>query len=96
MNYFAVHYRYPAESEDIARVRPVHREFLATLKEQGALVGSGPFLDNTGGALIIIRLPEPATCADAEQLMDKDPFTLEGVLDGREIREWNPVLNVFS
>lgn len=96
MNYFAVSYRYPADSEAIASTRPIHREFLGSLKEKGQLVGSGPFLDSDGGALIIIRLPETATVADATELMDKDPFHTEGVLDGRDIRPWNPVLNVFS
>lgn len=96
MAYFAVTYRYPAASEEIAATRPVHREFLGELKEQGILVGSGPFLDEEGGALIIIRLSEDATVAEATRLMDQDPFQTAGLLDGRSIRPWNPVLNVFS
>lgn len=96
MNYFAITYNYPADSEAIATTRPVHREFLSNLKDKGILVGSGPFLDSDGGALIIIRLPEAATVEDARELMDNDPFHIEGVLDGRSIRPWNPVLNVFS
>lgn len=96
MNYFAITYSYPADSEAIATTRPVHREFLGGLKDKGILVGSGPFLDSDGGALILIRLPEDATIADATALMDGDPFHTEGVLDGRTIRPWNPVLNVLS
>lgn len=94
MNHFAVLYRYPAGDENIARVRPTHREFLKELLDEGILVGSGPFEE--GDALIIIRLPEGSTVADAEALMDKDPYTLEGVLPGREIFAWTPVLNVFG
>ncbi|NLF15756.1 MAG: hypothetical protein GX595_00645 [Lentisphaerae bacterium] len=94
MNYYAVTYRYPEGDEDIARVRPTHREFLQSLLADGTLVGSGPYAG--GDALIIIRLPEGSTIADAEALMDKDPYRLEGVLPGREIKEWTPVLNVFE
>lgn len=96
MNYFAVSYSYPADSEAIASIRPIHREFLGALKDQGILVGSGPFLDQDGGALIIIRLPEGTTVVEATELMDKDPFHTESALDGRSIRPWNPVLNVFN
>ncbi|MDU0477906.1 YciI family protein [Staphylococcus chromogenes] len=96
MNYFCVNYFYPADSAEIAATRPVHREFLGSLKEQGILVGSGPFLDEDGGALIIIRLEESATLDDAIQLMSKDPFQQQGVLDAVKIRPWNPVMNVFA
>ena len=95
MKYFAVSYQYPDGAEDIVRLRPAHREWLATLLDAGRLVASGPHTDGAGGALIIIRLPETAALRDAEELMDDDPFTREGVLAGREIREWNPVLNIF-
>lgn len=96
MKHFAVFYDYPANSPEIAEIRPTHREFLAELKAAGKLVGSGPFEDADGGALIIIRLENEATVADAEALMDQDPFTRRGALLGRKIRPWNPVLNVFS
>jgi uncharacterized protein len=95
MKYFAVHYQYPHEAPEIVALRPRHREWLATLAGAGQLVGSGPYTDGEGSALIIIRLPETATVRDAEELMDNDPFTRENALPGRTIREWNPVLNVF-
>ncbi|GAB3696618.1 YciI family protein [Corynebacterium nasicanis] len=95
MKHFAVHYQYPEGSADIVRLRPEHRAWLASLLDVGRLVASGPYTDGSGGALIVIRLPETATLHDAAELMDQDPFTREGVLAGREIREWNPVLNVF-
>ncbi|QGU04847.1 YciI family protein [Corynebacterium comes] len=95
MKYFAVHYQYANEAPEIVALRPAHREWLATLGAVDQLVGSGPYTDGQGGALIIIRLPETATISDAEEIMDNDPFTREKALAGRTIREWNPVLNVF-
>ncbi|MBZ8177993.1 hypothetical protein GSS88_09375 [Corynebacterium sp. 3HC-13] len=96
MNYFAVLYHYAADSERIAAIRPEHREFLGELLNQGIVVGSGPYTDGNGGALIIIRLPESATAEDAAELMNRDPFHLKGALSGRDIRPWNPVLNIFG
>ncbi|AKK11309.1 YciI family protein [Corynebacterium uterequi] len=95
MTYFAVHYTYADGDPDIARVRPDHRVFLGKLKEEGKLVASGPYVDGHGSALILLQLDDTATVDDALKLMDHDPYTVEGVLDGREIREWSPVLKVF-
>lgn len=95
MKYFAVQYLYPNEDPAVVALRPEHREWLAGLGAADQLVGSGPFIDGQGDALIIIRLPDTATLRDAEELMDQDPFNRDQVLAGRHIREWNPVLNVF-
>lgn len=95
MNYFAVHYSYADGAEAVVALRPEHREFLKTLRDEGTLVASGPYTDGGGSALILLRLPESATVADAEALMNQDPFHRDRVLDGRTIRAWNPVLNIF-
>lgn len=96
MTYFAVTYTYSPDSDDIVNLRPVHREFIGSLKEDGQIVGSGPFTDGEGGALIIIELEDGATLVDAEALMNKDPFHVEGALDNRSIRMWNPVIKAFG
>lgn len=96
MTIFAITYTYPADSPKIAEIRPHHREFLRALKDEGKLIGSGPFTDGDGGALIVISLSDGATIADAESLMDQDPFQQEKALTGRTFQTWNPVLNVFG
>ncbi|MCS4536338.1 YciI family protein [Corynebacterium sp. HS2168-gen11] len=100
MTHFAILYSYDPNSPLIAEIRPAHREFLGKLKEDGILVGSGPFTDGDGGALIVIRLSDTATLADAQALMDQDPFFTGGALgegnDNRQFNTWNPVLNVFQ
>lgn len=96
MNVFVIEYTYCSDLSLVEQVRPKHREFLAKLKEEGKLVGSGPYTDAQGGALIIIRLPEPATVADAEELMAADPYLAHDALAERVFRPWNPVLNVFQ
>lgn len=96
MTYFAVTYTYSPDSEEIINLRPTHREFVAELHEKGQIVGSGPFTDGEGGALIVIELEDGSTLADAEALMNRDPFHTENVLENRSIRVWNPVTKVFG
>lgn len=56
MTVFAVEYTYDtARTDDLAAMRPRHREFLAGLVEAGSLVASGPWLDNAApGALLLV------------------------------------------
>ena len=96
MSIFAVVYHYPADSEKIANVRPKHREFIAGLKSEGKIIGSGPFTDGSGGALITLRLDDAATLDDVRALMNSDPFYVEGALTGRSFHTWNPVMNSFD
>ena len=96
MTYFAVTYTYRPDSEEIINLRPTHREFISGLKDEGQSLGSGPFTDGEGGALIIIELEDGSTLADAENLMNNDPFHSGGALENRSIRIWNPVINIFA
>lgn len=96
MTYYAVTYSYSPDNEAIPTHRPAHREFIAALKEEGKIVGSGPFTDGEGGALIIIELPDGSTLVDAADLMNADPFHEQGLLAGRTIRQWNPVIKTFG
>jgi uncharacterized protein len=77
--------------EDVARrqeVRPTHREYLRSLLDQGKLVQSGPFTDDSG-ALIIYEADD---ISEAQVLLSNDPFALNGIIVGAEIKEWNVVL----
>ncbi|WP_368668358.1 YciI family protein, partial [Klebsiella michiganensis] len=51
MNTFVILYHYAPDSQKILEIRPQHREFLKALKDEGKLIGSGPFTDGQGGAL---------------------------------------------
>lgn len=95
MAVFAVEYHYTPDSELITKIRPEHRAFLSKLKDEGKLIGSGPYTDGAGGALIVIRLAD-GTLDDAKELMNHDPFHLQHALDNRVFHTWNPVLNIFG
>ena len=87
MKYAAV-IEYAQDREKVERVRPVHRQYLAGLKERGQLAASGPFADGSG-ALIVYE----AESADAaEALLKGDPFHHEGVFVRWQLRPWNVVM----
>ncbi|QWW20525.1 hypothetical protein I6B53_05555 [Schaalia sp. 19OD2882] len=90
MAVFAVEYVYdPSASETMERIRPDHRAYLGSLAERGVNVASGPWVGSGPGALVIMRAD---SAEQVEALLDKDPFKVAGVITGRIVREWNPVI----
>lgn len=85
---FAAIIEYIQDRAKIQEVRPVHRQYLTSLKESGRLVASGPFTDDSG-ALIIYEAP---TREDAEALLRGDPFHQNGIFVQWQLRPWNPVM----
>ncbi len=85
---FAAIIEYIQDKAKIAEIRPVHRQYLASLKERGQLAASGPFTDDSG-ALIIY---EASTREDAEALLQGDPFNKNGIFVTYQLRPWNPVI----
>ncbi len=87
MAIYAVRYTYSTDTDLITRTRPVHREYLHSLHDQGALLASGPL--GSDGALLIVRADDaPAALA----LVDADPFNEVGVIVEREALEWTQVI----
>jgi uncharacterized protein YciI len=87
MKYAAI-IEYSRDKEKIASVRPVHRQYLTSLRERGQLAISGPFTDDSG-ALIVY---EAASAEEAEKLLQADPFHDSGIFLSYVIRPWNPVI----
>lgn len=85
---FAAIIEYAQDKAKIAEIRPVHRQYLASLKEKGQLAASGPFTDDSG-ALIVY---EAGTKEEAEKLLQGDPFNKNGIFLKYQLRPWNPVI----
>lgn len=85
---FAAIIEYIQDKAKIAEVRPVHRQYLASLKEKGQIAATGPFTDDSG-ALIVY---EAASKEEAEKLLQGDPFNQAGVFVKYVLRPWNPVM----
>ena len=85
---FAAIIEYLQDKAKIAEIRPVHRQYLASLRDKGQLVASGPFTDDSG-ALIIYEAP---SSEEAEQILQNDPFCKNGIFLTWKLRPWNPVI----
>jgi uncharacterized protein YciI len=87
MKYAAI-IEYLQDADKVQSIRPVHRQYLATLRERGQLAVSGPFADGSG-ALIVY---EAASAEEAEKLLKGDPFHQNGIFLKWALRPWNAVI----
>lgn len=74
------------------QARPKHREYLQQLLDEGKLHESGPFVDDSGAAIVYHAAAivyHAADEAEARQLLDNDPYTAAGALSDTRIAEWN-------
>lgn len=85
---FAAIVEYISDTDRIQEIRPVHREYLASLVSSGKLFNSGPFPDGSG-ALIIY---EAADLAEAQVILANDPFSKNGIISGASLKEWKIVI----
>ena len=68
--------------------RPRHREYLRSLLDMGKLVLSGPWVDETGALFVY----NAESFAEAERMLDADPYRAAGVIANARIKEWHVVL----
>lgn len=86
--------RYRKPLDQVLRVVDSHRAYLASLKEQGILLASGPLDPRNGGALLL-RLPDDAIDETLLAVRDNDPFVKENVAQ-YELLPWAPVIGKES
>jgi uncharacterized protein YciI len=55
--------------------RQAHRDYLASLKQRGLLIASGPFKPHVAGALLL-RVPDAKAAETLDEIRDRDPFTI--------------------
>jgi len=92
MSVFAVTYHYSATPEELAELRPMHREFTGSLFDQGVLLTSGPFIDYAGALLLVKADSVEAVSA----ILDNDPFDVAGYIGERVILQFNPINGPFK
>ncbi|MGB6022245.1 MAG: YciI family protein [Ornithinimicrobium sp.] len=89
MTTYAVRYTYSDDTAGRDEHRPAHRDFLADLGADGALLLSGPFPDaDPAGALLLL---EAKSGAEVRDLLREDPMQQQGLVDHVEVLEWTPV-----
>jgi uncharacterized protein YciI len=89
MAWYLVEITYVPEKLD--DVRPRHREFLQGLAGQGRVAVAGPLGDGTGGVTMYQADDEAAL----KELIDQDPYFLEGVIAKRTVREFKPLIGAW-
>ncbi len=82
--------RFRKPIEQVLPVVDAHRAYLASLKEQGILIASGPLDPRNGGALLL-RVADDAVDATLDAVRDNDPYIKANVAQ-YELLPWNPVL----
>ena len=86
MAIFALTYRYADDPETLDLHRPAHREYVRSLVGNG-VIASGPLATSQGpGALIICEGADEAGLVD---MMDLDPFWIEGLIAQRDLAPWS-------
>ena len=88
MGLFAALIEFTGDEELRLQTRPVHREYLRSLFDEGKLAISGPWADDTG-ALIVY---EAKDLAEAERNLEGDPYRSAGVIANATMKEWRVVL----
>ncbi|WBB65989.1 YciI family protein [Micromonospora sp. WMMD812] len=68
-------------------IRPAHRERLRALFEQGEILASGPWQDDSG-ALLIFTVDRERL----DQILAEDPYYTAPGVEVVSVREWHPVV----
>jgi uncharacterized protein YciI len=89
MAWFFVEIRYVQEK--YAEVRPRHREFLAKLAAAGTVAVAGPLADGSGGVTLYQAEDEAAL----QEIIDQDPYHLEGAIAERTVRGFKPTIGAW-
>jgi uncharacterized protein YciI len=92
MAWFTVETTYTTDRDKLAAARPRHRAYLRRLANEGKVTAAGPWADDSAG-FAIYRV---ADRAELDLLLAEDPYTKEGVADGRAVHEWKLVLGEWA
>lgn len=84
--------RYRRPLEEVLTVVDAHRAYLATLRERGILLASGPFDPRSGGGLLL-RVPDDDVHGTLNAVRDNDPFTQTGMAQ-YELLPWAPTIGL--
>jgi uncharacterized protein YciI len=81
---FAYIYFMKRAPDRVRAVAPRHASYWQNLELPGYI--GGPFADRSGGLITF----EAANAERAQQLVDRDPFVEEGLIQEGSLTEWQP------
>lgn len=74
---FAIHSIYLKPLEEVDKYLEAHRAFLKNLYSKGITICSGPQIPRTGGFILM----NAASKSEAMEIMDGDPYVINGVAE---------------
>lgn len=93
MNVFAVEYVYSPQASLIRdEHRPAHRRWLLEQEREGCVLSAGAYADGTG-ALLLVQADSEGVVSE---MLEQDPFAIEGGIAGVTIAKWKPVIGAFA
>lgn len=93
MAFFLVTMAHP-DGEGWATHLKAHIDYLEMLVDEGTLRASGPLKDTPLRTGFLILLADSK--AEAEAIVAKDPFAIEGLIETLTIVEWDPLFGAFA
>ncbi|MCE7005279.1 YciI family protein [Kibdelosporangium philippinense] len=85
MAWYTADVTYTTDRDKLDAVRPAHRDYLRGLVDRGLVVAAGPFADDLGG-FVVYQVEDRV---QLDKLLAEDPYSTDGVVAKREVREWN-------
>ena len=68
-----------------------HREYVREALTKGILIAGGPFMDHTGGLIIL----EVDSLGEAQHFADNDPAVIEEKFEAK-VYPWEPLEGIFN
>lgn len=88
MSYYAVRWTYTTDTGKVDAARQPHVDYLKKLVADGTVAVAGGWTDGSGGLVIF----DVNGRAELSELLERDPFTTEGVIVETQINEWRVAL----
>lgn len=92
MAWYVVETTYTTDRDRLLAVRPLHRDYLARLADEGRVLAGGPFADDVSG----IAVYAVADAAELDRLLAEDPYTTERIAAARVVREWRITIGPWA
>jgi len=95
MAVFAVNYTYRStQNAERNLYRAAHRGYLGGLMAEGAVLATGAYVDEENpGALLIFRADSAAAVVE---MLRVDPFMVQGLVAGADVREWAQAMGPWA
>lgn len=91
MSHFVVTYTHPDPAGWAKHMQP-HLDWIIAQVEAGRLRASGPIVGVDRTSILIFNVPDRDSL---QELLDTDPFVIEGQVGDLTVIEWDPIFGVF-